>query len=297
MKIYYIDRKSGAKEEEKIYGGALLKFLYGERFFGWLLMHAFSRIPLFSYLAGYFQNRPASAKKVAPFIAEYGIDTSEFVKSDFHSFNDFFTRKLQPACRPIVQDPHRLAMPADGRYLVFPKISELEKFYVKGQAFDLKQFLQDPILAHRYAEGSLLLVRLCPTDYHRFHFPCVGIPSRPRLIPGSLFSVNPIALQKRVAILFENKRMVTEFQTERFGQILYIEIGATCVGTIHQNYTPEKRVEKGEEKGCFSFGGSCIALLFESGRIRFDEDLIRNSQQKLETKAHFGDSFAVDKTI
>jgi phosphatidylserine decarboxylase len=103
--------------------------------------------------------------------------------------------------------------------------------------------------------------------------------------------VNPIALRKKLGILAENKRMITEIETERFGTILYVEVGATFVGSIHQTYTPNVQIGKGEEKGYFSFGGSCLVLLFEARRIVFDADLIENSKNGFETKALFGGSF------
>ncbi len=99
-----------------------------------------------------------------------------------------------------------------------------------------------------------------------------------------------MALRKRLAILAENKRMITEIETERFGTILYVEIGATSVGAIRQTYTPETPVKKGDEKGYFEFGGSCIVLLFERDKLRFDADLIKNTEQGFETRANFGDS-------
>ena len=99
-----------------------------------------------------------------------------------------------------------------------------------------------------------------------------------------------MALRKRISILAENKRVVTEIETERFGTILYIEIGATAVGSIRQTYIPDLPVKKGEEKGYFEFGGSCIVLLFEKNRICFDADLIKNTEEGLETRANFGQS-------
>jgi phosphatidylserine decarboxylase len=105
-----------------------------------------------------------------------------------------------------------------------------------------------------------------------------------------------LALKKRLAILSENKRVVTEIDTEGFGTMLYVEIGATFVGSIHQTYTPNRRVQKGEEKGYFEFGGSCLALLFERGRIAFDKDLIHNTQNGLETRINFGESLAKSLT-
>jgi phosphatidylserine decarboxylase len=296
MEISYIDRKTGKQCVEKVYGYWALSLLYGDAWWCKLLSLLFlpivSRIPFFSKFYGYLQKRPGSKKKVAPFIQVYDVDASEFVESDFASFNDFFIRKLKPEKRPIEPDPNRLAMPADGRYLVYP---EFGQFNVKGQDFCLSEFLADSAYANRYQEGAMAIIRLCPSDYHRFHFPCDGIAGRAKLINGPLYSVNPMALRKRIKILSENKRMVTEIETEKFGTILYVEVGATSVGSIHQTYTPDQPVKKGQEKGFFEFGGSCIVLFFEKGQVQFDDDLILNTQKGFETLAQFGQSLASSK--
>jgi phosphatidylserine decarboxylase len=294
MDIQYVDRATGKIEIEKIYGHRALSLLYGDslasRFFSFFLLPLLARVPLFSKFYGYLQKRPSSIRKVTPFIDTYGVNASEFADAEFKSFNDFFIRKLKPQRRPIVQDQNCAVLPADARYLVFPDLSNVKQFYIKGQSFDLAPFLQDSAYAHRYAEGAMVIARLCPTDYHRFHFPTNGTPSPARVIAGPLFSVSPIALRKKLAILWENKRMVTEIDAGRFGTILYVEVGATCVGAIHQTYPPNAEISKGDEKGYFSFGGSCLVLLFEKGRIAFDPDLIENSAKGFETKALFGQS-------
>jgi len=294
MQIEYVDRKTGKVEKEKIYGRWALSLLYGEsigaRIFSFIFLPLLARVPWISALYGYLQKRPSSLRKVEPFISAFNVDASEFETRDFHSFNDFFIRKLKPEKRPIDPDPKRAVAPADGRYFVFPDVNIALGFYVKGQKFDLVSFLQDAGLAKTFSGGSMAIARLCPTDYHRFHFPAAGVPRASRQIEGALFSVNPIALRKSLPILWENKRMVTEIETEKFGTLLFVEVGATCVGSIHQTFAPDQRVEKGEEKGFFSFGGSCIVLLFEKGRIRFDQDLVESTGRGLETKMLFGSS-------
>jgi phosphatidylserine decarboxylase len=290
MHIPYIDRKTGRPHTEKVYGHKFLLLFYGDGFFRELFskifLPVFSHVPFFSRLYGYLQKRPSSAKKVAPFIREFGVDESEFIETDFKSFNDFFIRKLKPETRPIDNDPKVICLPADGRYLVYP---QLKDFIVKGQEFSLAAFLCNSALAARYKEGSMAIARLCPSDYHRFHFPCDGLASKATLVNGPLFSVNPMALKKRLAILAENKRMITEIETEEFGTMLYIEIGATNVGSIRQTYKADSQVKKGQEKGYFEFGGSCIVLLFERGRVIFDRDLVENTRKKIETRANFGE--------
>ncbi len=291
MEINYIERTTGEKRVEKIYGHKALSILYGDGFlkglFSKLVLPILAYFPFFSKAYGYLQKRQGSKKKIQPFIEAYEVDASEFLEWDFQSFNDFFIRKLKPSARPIVQDPQILTLPADGRYLVYPSFRQ---FVVKGKEFSLFDFLRNQADANRFSDGSMAIVRLCPSDYHRFHFPCDGLPGEAYLINGALFSVNPMALRKRISILAENKRMITEIETELFGTLLYIEIGATAVGTIRQTFTPHQKIRKGEEKGYFEFGGSCIVLLFEKGRITFDADLIRNTEQGLETRAYFGGS-------
>lgn len=297
MEIRYINRKTNSVEVEKIYGNRALSLFYGNSWLSTLFSILFtpllSKIPLFSRIYGYFQKQPVSLKKVGPFIEEYGIDTSEFVSKEFRSFNDFFTRKLKNEARPISKDPNRAILPADGRYLVFPSLKQEDLFYVKGKRFDLNSFLNSGAYARRYADGSMVIARLNPTDYHRFHFIADGIPGKAKPIQGEYHSVSPIALKKNFSILWTNKRVITDIDTEAFGKILYVEVGAICVGTIHQTYKPEKMVLKGDEKGYFSFGGSCIVLLFEKGAITFDKDLVMNSQNGFETKANMGESLGI----
>ena len=90
---------------------------------------------------------------------------------------------------------------------------------------------------------------------------------------------DPIALRQNIRILATNKRSVTELNTQQFGKVLLIEIGATGVGSICQTYSSGATVQKGDEKGFFKFGGSSTITIFEPGRIRFDQDLIEHSVQ------------------
>jgi len=135
----------------------------------------------------------------------------------------------------------------------------------------------------------MLISRLCPTDYHRFHFPVAGIPGEARLINGWLYSVSPVALRRNIRYLVENKRMITRIESAEFGTVAMIEVGATNVGTIRQSFVPGRPVQKGEEKGIFAFGGSCVITLFASGRITFDADILAQSAQHIETYAKMGD--------
>ncbi|MCX6879657.1 MAG: phosphatidylserine decarboxylase [Verrucomicrobia bacterium] len=287
--IRYFNRHTGAIETEQIYGEGFLRWAYGNPL-GTLALAALVKRPVFSKWYGHRMSTPASASRIAPFIARYGLDPAEFAEppTSFASFNEFFYRKLQPAARPIDAGEASVVFPADGRHLGFERASAMAGVFVKGQRFDLPALLGDAALAARYAEGTLVLSRLCPVDYHRFHFPAAGTPSATRLLPGPLFSVSPLALRQRLSYLWTNKRTLTRLETHRFGTVLLLEIGATCVGTIAQTFSVGSPVAKGAEKGYFAFGGSSTLTLFEPGAIRLAADLREHSATQTELYARIG---------
>jgi phosphatidylserine decarboxylase len=287
--IRYYNRHTASLETEQVYGEGFLRWSYGNPL-GALSLSAFVKRPFFSKWYGRRMSTPESAARVQPFIAEYGLDPADFAAAaeSYRSFNEFFYRKLKPSARPVDADEASAVFPADGRHLGFERASEIAGVFVKGQKFDLPTLLGDADLAAKYADGALILSRLCPVDYHRFHFPVAGIPGEARVINGPLFSVNPIALRQRLAYLWTNKRCVTELRTEHFGTVICMEIGATCVGTIQQTFQPGEAITKGAEKGYFAFGGSSTLTLFEPGRIQLEADLRENSARQVELYARIG---------
>jgi phosphatidylserine decarboxylase len=180
-------------------------------------------------------------------------------------------------------------LPADGRHLAVADVNAAPGFYVKGQTFPLDELLGDAALARTFAGGSMLISRLCPVDYHRFHFAVSGTPGESKLINGWLYSVSPVALRRNLRYLAENKREITLIESPQFGTVAMIEVGATNVGTIRQSFVAGRAVAKGDEKGLFAFGGSCVITLFQRDRIRFDADLLASSADHIEVYAKMGD--------
>lgn len=288
--IQYYHRETQTLETEAVYGEGFLQWTYGHPL-GKLALAALVKRAAFSKWYGWRMDQPKSRAKVAPFIAQYGLDPAEFAAApdSFATFNEFFYRKLKPEARPIASAEEALVFPADGRHFGFQDVSEIEQFYVKGQRFDLARFLGDDALAERYARGSLLFSRLCPVDYHRFHFPVGGVPSELRILAGPLYSVNPIALRQRLAYLWENKRAITTIDAGPFGQVLICPIGATCVGSIQTTYAPDRPMAKGDEMGYFAFGGSSTIVLFEPGKVRLSDDLLQWTAKGIELYARMGE--------
>lgn len=292
--IRYFHRAKKTIETEQVYGEAWLRWTY-ESAPGRFALHALLKRALVSRLYGWRMSRAFSAQAVLPFIVDYNLDVDEFAKKpfSFKSFNDFFCRALKPGARPIAPGDRVAVLPADGRHLAFQNVDGAEGFYAKGQRFDLPAFLGDEDLAREFAGGSLLISRLCPVDYHRFHFPVAGTPGESRLINGFLYSVSPVALRQNLAYLWENKRRVTLVASPVFGKVAMVEIGATMVGSIVEWFVPGRAVAKGDEKGLFKFGGSCVVTIFQPGKIKLDPDLVRQTTGGLEVYARMGEPLGV----
>lgn len=290
--IIYIDRLTGQKKEEKVFGAKALGLLYGNAWLRCTLLPIISKTPFFSAAYGFLQRLPTSKKKILPFIKEFDVDVNEFQDpvSSFRSFNDFFIRHLKSTARPIAADEDTAIIPADGRYYFYQNIHQSDGFIIKGSKFNLKSLLEDEKLASKYEEASMVLARLCPSDYHRFHFPCEGVAGPSKLINGWLYSVNPMAIKRDIEIFTKNKRTICELDTGRFGKVLFIDVGATNVGSIHQTYIPNRLQRKGAEKGYFSFGASSLVILFPKGSILFDKDLLAATEQGLEIRCLMGQS-------
>ncbi|PXA03244.1 phosphatidylserine decarboxylase [Coraliomargarita sinensis] len=291
--IQFYNRLTGQIETETVYGEGFLRWAYGNPL-GRLTVQLAVKRAWFSRWYGWRMNRPASREKIRPFIQEYGLNEDEFADpvDSFANFNQFFYRHLKPEARPVAPEPETVVFPADGRHLAVPDVDAVEDFYIKGQRFDLAAFLGEASLVEEFAGGSMLISRLCPVDYHRYHFPVSGEAGAPVLINGHLRSVSPLALRRDLAILWHNKRVRTIVESPAFGKVVIMEIGATCVGSIHATFAPGP-VEKGQEKGYFSFGGSCVATLFQKGRLQFDEDLIEHSRQPTEVYGKVGERCGV----
>ena len=287
--IEYYNRATGQLEAEQVYGEGFLRWAYGNPLGRLSVALAVKRL-WFSRWYGRRMDQPKSRAKIQPFLDTYRVDPAEFADpvASFGTFNEFFYRRLRPEARPIDPSSDSAVFPADGRHLVVKNIDRAGQFYIKGQSFDRVRFIGDAALAENFKGGTLLISRLCPVDYHRYHFPVAGEAGPVEILPGSLRSVSPLALRRNLSILWENRRARTVVESREFGKVLVMEIGATCVGGMHPSYQPGP-VEKGSEKGYFSFGGSCVATIYQKDAIEPDADLLEQAAQGREVYARMGE--------
>ena len=232
---------------------------------------------------------PASRDEIEKFIAFHRLDMSEVLLplNEFKNFNEFFYRALKPGARPCSapDNPKIIVSPADCRSVVFNSINQATKIWVKGREFSMKRLLGDayPEDVSRYDGGALGIFRLAPQDYHRFHIPVDGVMGEPKTIEGEYYTVNPMAIRSALDVYGENVRVCVPIDSEEHGRVMVICVGAMMVGsTVITRQTGEK-VRRAEELGYFQFGGSTLLVLFEPGKMLFDDDLSDNSSGALET--------------
>lgn len=199
--IEFYNRAADAVQTEDVYGEGFLRWAYGNPLGRLTVAVAVKRL-WFSKWYGWRMDRRESHARVAPFVEQYGLDADEFAAplSSYKSFNQFFYRTLKPGARPIVSEPDVAVFPADGRHLAIENIDSAERFYIKGQSFDLSKFVGDASLAKTFAGGTAVISRLCPVDYHRYHFPVSGEASDVVMLKGTLRSVSPLALRRQLSI-------------------------------------------------------------------------------------------------
>ena len=288
--VEYVERRTGRRVRETVMGDGALRFAY-DTLLGRTLWPVLFGSRLCSAALGRRYDSPRSRGKIASLASMPGCmaDEAEKPVSEYSSFNEFFTRRLKPGARPVGDG---VVSPADGRLMLYLDADADSPFPLKGARRALREVF-GPAGAPSVPSGryDIAVVRLAPVDYHRFHFPCdCRTPDSPLVIPGGYHSVNPIALMRRPDVYAENERQIVRAEAE-FGPFWLVDVGAFGVGTIVQTYEGVDHA-KGDEKGYFKFGGSTVVFVVPAGALRFDDDLLGNSREGMETLVRFGERIA-----
>jgi phosphatidylserine decarboxylase len=291
MSIRYWNRRRNQMETEDVYGGAMVGLLYGN-LLGYKLTDSLLSRKFFSRLYGGWQNTSKSARKIASFQRRFGIDPEDWKKENYASFNDFFVRRFRPGKRSFPTEAGVMGACAEARYFAYADTSAAISAPVKGLQLDPIEILANTPDRELFRGGPCLLARLCPVDYHRFHFPDSGRATHFHEEHGKLHSVNPAALRRNPGLFLENERHISILQTENFGKLAYVEVGALCVGKIVQSRPFGRPFKRGEEKGYFLFGGSTILLFGQPGKWTPTEDLLRHTKEGFETLVELGSPVA-----
>ncbi|HLS17326.1 MAG TPA: archaetidylserine decarboxylase [Paenalcaligenes sp.] len=223
---------------------------------------------------------------IRAFVKKYQVDLSEAEREEVHqyqSFNDFFTRSLKPARRPLADTG--LISPVDGRISQLGAIKQSLLVQAKGRDYSLAQLLADEDDT-AFQNGCFATLYLSPRDYHRIHMPCSGTLTRMVHVPGDLFSVNPVTAENIPGLFARNERVICYFDSAEVGRFAMVLVGATVVGSIktawhgvvnhkrpghirYWNYDHQPLVlHRGQEMGQFLLG-STVILLFEPDVMEF----------------------------
>ena len=286
----YIDRKGNITIEDSGQD-KLLRHLYTDRG-GRLCLKILVR-PFVSRLAGWFLSTSLSARMIPGFVQRNQIPMEEYEECMYGSYNDFFTRRIQKQYRPLAQGEQYLISPCDGKASVY-RIGKQSRFFIKETEYTVAQLLKNEKLARRYEGGYAVILRLTVDDYHHYCYVAEGVKSSNVVLPGIFHTVNPVAGEV-FPIYKENAREYTLLQTTRFGTLVMMEVGAMMVGKITNLHKKPRKVERGEEKGWFEFGGSTVVLLIQPDYVRIDYDLLENTENGYETIVRMGERIGEQK--
>lgn len=217
-----------------------------------------------------FKDSEASAAIVPSWTSDSRINMADYIvpPGGFQSFNQFFTRELNPGVRPIdaPDDPSIMTSPADSSLMnIADSLTSVTTIGIKGDNLNIHELLGNDPLANNFINGKAVLCMLNTTDYHNFHAP----------VPGRIVSTGQMAGLYYgmdggwVEYFFQHRRGYLIFDTEKFGHVAMACVGMFTISSINFTAAQGDIVEKGDKLGNFAYGGSAVILLFEPGRVSF----------------------------
>lgn len=292
---YVIDRQTGEKtfEAMSVYVRVGMHLLYygsqQEKVLHW--QRTIELLKAQSEKMGVEYDSSDSKQHIIPFIESFDlqgtlVDMVEPDPSKYATFNEFFGREIKESARPIAEpeNEHVTSSPADCRLTAYPTIDLATKYWIKGYGFSVSKLLgDDPELAQYFDGAPMVIARLAPQDYHRWHSPVPGTVTAIRDIPGTYYTVNPQAINEpgTLDVFCENKRSVMTITQSNGSKVVLIAVGAMLVGSIKYMAGVSEigaTVRRGQCLGAFYYGGSTVIVLYPHGEVVLDEDLVRNSE-------------------
>lgn len=248
--------------------------------------------PYVSTVVGICLNSSFSKGLIQPFIKHNKIKIEAYQAIKYTSFNHFFMREIKPESRFVPIEELSLAAPCDGKMTVFP-IDKQQIFQVKRSEYTVSELLGSSVLAENWQGGWACIFRLTPADYHHYYFIDQGTIISHKKIRGVFHTVQPIAIHNK-PVFSRNSREATIINTKNFGKIAQIEVGALMVGKI-KNLKDKGTCFRFEKKGWFEFGGSTVILLFQADAVTIDPEIIKNTENNMETIVEYGQVIGVKK--
>jgi phosphatidylserine decarboxylase len=229
--------------------------------------------------------RPVKNLLIRSFVRHFKPNMSEAAQMNpllYPSFNEFFTRPLQPGARATDLDPTVAVAPVDGTISQIGRLDGSKIIQAKGHDYTLEALLDGaPEWAQRFRGGTFATLYLAPYNYHRIHMPLAGTVRAAWFVPGKLFSVNAVTAAAVPGLFAKNERVVCVFEDDIGRAFAMVLVGALFVGSIgtvwHGDVSPRRphtrvdlpldkggrmplRLGKGAEMGRFNMGSTVITL-------------------------------------
>lgn len=237
---------------------------------------------LLSKIAGLLANCKIGLIKnnfIKLFLRSYAVNMQEAIQEDplsYNSFNDFFTRRLNPNARHI-STTAEIISPVDGTVHEFG--DNEQNIVAKDHGYSLASLCGNDPRCNNFESGKHIVLYLAPHNYHRVHVPLDCVLNDMLYVPGRLFSVDPKKKNFDNSIFAANERLVC-FCDSNYGEFAIIMVAAMIVGQIetslsglitpphsqsikHHNYKGGVNLKKGDEFGCFRLGSTVILLFKE----------------------------------
>jgi phosphatidylserine decarboxylase len=309
----YIERGAGRVCDERLYGDALVRWLYSEVRENAPALYRLAISPRVSSLLGFINydlplgGAISGARK---FLRENGIDLDECVEPPeaLNTMRKVFERRIcYWNCRPTPPERSAVVSPADARLLV-GSFDDTSALFLKGKFFDFEELLGSAKTEwlRSFAGGDFAIFRLTPDKYHYNHTPVAGVVRDFYEVRGRYHACNPSAVVTEVTPYSKNTRTVTVIDTDveggsQAGLVAMIEVTALMIGAVLQCYSRERYdspqpiaagmfLERGCPKSLYRPGSSTDVLLFQRERVAFDEDLIDNLRRH-DAQSRFSQGF------
>lgn len=204
--------------------------------------------------------------------SQYEMDLSK-PHGGFGSFNEFFSRPIKLALRPI-------ADPADASVVVSPcdcrpdqvssNVFESSYFWIKKGMYSLRELLADSEHKASFVGGSAIQAYLNPFDYHGWHAPVDGTVLEVLHVDGFYAPIPDVNTGNSDCLWYLshlNTRVIIVFEADHrpLGKVALINVGMGEVSSclVYPEIKVGARVRKGDKIGTFQFGGSTFCLLFQ----------------------------------
>ncbi|KAF7683478.1 Phosphatidylserine decarboxylase proenzyme 2 [Astathelohania contejeani] len=276
--LYVIEKGSVTKEKVPLPISYFLKA--GSNFpFLFYFRYHFKKM---SIQSGLTFDKPESKCLINEFVKYYNINTSEIELEleEYKTLNEFFYRRLRVNARSA-EDVTSLVSPADCRLIIYESVKMSQQLWIKGKEFSVFRLIGQPANVE-----SILVCRLAPPDYHRFHSPVSGKIVFIKKIEGDYLSVHPFVVES-TNVLTDNVRSIIKIETLQYGAVYVVAIGACMVGSVVITQKIGDMVNIMDELGYFKFGGSSIVVLIER-KLHFLKSIEFNSILGIETLVKAG---------